>query len=36
MIGSVLGYMVWPVIIIVSYWLIRVSLHCFEKKQAEE
>ncbi len=36
MIGSVLGYLSWPAMIIISYWLIRWALRRFEKKQLEE
>ena len=36
MLGSALGYLIWPVMIIISYWLIRLALRHFEKKQTEE
>jgi len=36
MLGSALGYLIWPAMIIISYWLIRLALRQFEKKQTEE
>ena len=36
MIGSVLAYMVWPALIILSYWMIRWALRRFEKQQEKD
>ena len=36
MIGSIIGYLGWPFMIMVSYILIRWALKRFEKLQSEE
>lgn len=36
MLGSILGYLLWPFMIIVSYVLIRWALRRFEKQQIKE
>ncbi len=35
-IGSIIGYLMWPVIILFSYWMVRVVLRRFERKYAEQ
>ncbi len=36
MLGSVIAYLSWPVMIIFSYWMIRLALRRFEKQQIEK
>ncbi len=33
---SILGYLTWPALIIISYWAIRWALKRFERKYSEE
>jgi predicted permease len=35
-ISSIIGYLMWPVIILISYWMVRWALRKFDKKVAEE
>ncbi len=35
-ISSIIAYLMWPVIIIFSYWMVRLALNRFEKVNAEE
>lgn len=35
-ISNIIGYLTWPAIIILSYWMIRWALKRFEKKLAED
>jgi len=35
-ISGIFGYLMWPVIILLSYWLIRRALKKFDRKLAEE
>lgn len=34
--SSILGYLMWPVIILISYWFVRVALRRFEKRYSED
>lgn len=36
MIESIITYLMWPVLIIISYWMVNWALKRFEKKVAEE
>jgi len=36
MISSIIGYLMWPVMIIISYWMVIWALKRFEKNLAEE
>lgn len=35
-IESIIGYLMWPVIILFSYWMVRVALKRFERRYAED
>lgn len=34
--SGIIGYLLWPVIILISYYMIRWALKRFDKKVAEE
>ncbi len=35
-IKAIIGYMMWPAMILVTYWMVRVALRYFEKHRAQE
>lgn len=35
-ISGIIGYLMWPVIILVSYWMVRWAVRKFEKKVEKE
>ncbi|MDA3822929.1 MAG: hypothetical protein PF450_10025 [Bacteroidales bacterium] len=34
--SGIIGYLIWPVIIFISYWMIQWALKKFDKKVAED